>query len=74
MDQPSDKDILSKEIKSLELFEYALREENRFLFSNMLSECVEKTMKRQCGVIPLLNKLEHKALMMDICLCHQYHL
>jgi hypothetical protein len=38
MDQSQDKDILCEEIKSWEHFEYALREENRLLFSNMLSE------------------------------------
>jgi hypothetical protein len=38
MDQYS---ILSEEIKSWEHFEYALREENRLVFSNMLSECRE---------------------------------
>jgi hypothetical protein len=38
MDQSS---ILSEEIKSWEPFEYALREENRLLFSKMLSECRE---------------------------------
>jgi hypothetical protein len=32
-------DILNEEIKSWEPFEYALREENRLLFSKMLSEC-----------------------------------
>ena len=31
--------VLSEEIKSWERFEYALREENRLLFSKMLSEC-----------------------------------
>jgi hypothetical protein len=31
--------IQSEEIKSWETFEYALREENRLLFSKMLSEC-----------------------------------
>ena len=36
MDQSS---ILSEAIKSWEPFEYALREENRLLFSKMLSEC-----------------------------------
>jgi hypothetical protein len=41
MDQPTNKDILSEEIKSWQNFEYALREENRLLFSKMLSECVE---------------------------------
>jgi len=35
-------DILNEEIKAWEPFEYALREENRFLFSKMLSECKEK--------------------------------
>jgi hypothetical protein len=34
-------DILNEEIKSWEPFEYALREENRLLFSKMLSECIE---------------------------------
>ena len=34
-------DTLSEEIKSWETFEYALREENRLLFSKMLSECRE---------------------------------
>jgi hypothetical protein len=34
-------DILNEEIKSWETFEYALREENRLLFSKMLSECRE---------------------------------
>jgi hypothetical protein len=38
MDQPS---ILSEEIKSWERFEYALREENRLVFSKMLAECKE---------------------------------
>jgi hypothetical protein len=38
MDQYS---ILSEEIKSWEHFEYALREENRLVFSNTLSECRE---------------------------------
>jgi hypothetical protein len=37
----SNTDILNDEIKSWEHFEYALREENRFLFSKMLSECRE---------------------------------
>ena len=41
MDQSSDKDILNEEISSWEDFEYALREENRLLFSKMLSECRE---------------------------------
>ena len=41
MDQPTNKDVLSEEIKSWQNFEYALREENRLLFSKMLSECVE---------------------------------
>jgi hypothetical protein len=31
--------ILDKEIESWKGFEYALREENRLLFSKMLSEC-----------------------------------
>ena len=35
------KNILNEEIKSWERFEYALREENRLLFSKMLSECRE---------------------------------
>jgi len=39
MRQSSNKDILFEEIKSWEHFEYALREENRLLFSKMLSEC-----------------------------------
>ena len=38
MDQTS---ILSEEIKSWERFEHALREESRFLFNKMLSECKE---------------------------------
>jgi hypothetical protein len=38
MDQPS---ILSEEIQSWGHFEYALREENRLVFSKMLSECKE---------------------------------
>jgi hypothetical protein len=41
MDLCSNRDILSEEIKSWEHFEYALREENRLIFSNMLSECKE---------------------------------
>jgi hypothetical protein len=42
MDQSSNKDILSEEIKSWTDFEYALREENnRLLFNMMLSECRE---------------------------------
>lgn len=36
----SNRDILNDEIKSWELFEYALREENRLIFSKMLSECI----------------------------------
>ena len=32
-------DTLSEEIKSWEPFEYALREEDRLIFSRMLSEC-----------------------------------
>jgi hypothetical protein len=40
MDQSSNKDILREEIKSWEHFEYALREENRLIFSKMLSECI----------------------------------
>ncbi|HET7148253.1 MAG TPA: hypothetical protein VFI73_07120 [Candidatus Nitrosopolaris sp.] len=35
----SDKDILTKEIESWGLYEYALREENRRLFHKMLSRC-----------------------------------
>ena len=38
MDQSS---ILSEEIKSWGHFEYALREEDRLVFSKMLSECIE---------------------------------
>jgi hypothetical protein len=38
MDQYS---ILSNEIKSWERFEYALREENRLVFSKMLDGCRE---------------------------------
>jgi hypothetical protein len=34
-----DKDILNNEIESWKGFKYALREENRLLFSKMLSEC-----------------------------------
>jgi hypothetical protein len=41
MDQSSNKDILREEIKSWEHFEYALREENRLIFSKMLSECID---------------------------------
>jgi hypothetical protein len=41
MDQSPDKDILCEEIESWEDFEYALREENRLLFSKMLPECGE---------------------------------
>ncbi|HEY9492711.1 MAG TPA: hypothetical protein VIP56_12045 [Nitrososphaeraceae archaeon] len=37
----SQEDILTKEIKLWKGFEYALREENRILFSKMLSECGE---------------------------------
>ena len=33
--------VLTKEIESWSNFEYALREENRLLFSKMLSECKE---------------------------------
>ena len=33
--------LITKEIESWKGFEYALREENRILFSNMLSECRE---------------------------------
>ena len=39
MDQPTDKDILYEEIKSWQNFEYALRGENRLLFSKMLTGC-----------------------------------
>lgn len=35
----SNKDILTKEIESWGLFEYALREENRLLFRKMLCRC-----------------------------------
>ncbi|MFL6434900.1 MAG: hypothetical protein ACJ71O_14340 [Nitrososphaeraceae archaeon] len=45
MDQSSNKDILSEEIKSWEHFEYTLREENGLIFSKMLSECKESTSK-----------------------------
>jgi hypothetical protein len=38
MDQSS---ILSEEIRSWEHFEYALREEDRLVFSKMLAECKE---------------------------------
>jgi uncharacterized protein (UPF0303 family) len=38
MDQSS---ILSEEIKSWKRFEYALKEEDRLVFSKMLSECRE---------------------------------
>jgi hypothetical protein len=38
MDKPSSKYILSEEIKSWKDFEYALREENRLLFNNMLTD------------------------------------
>jgi hypothetical protein len=34
----SNRDILNDEIKSWELFEYALREENRLLYIKVLSE------------------------------------
>ena len=37
----SQEDILTKEIKLWKGFEYALREENRILFSKILSECRE---------------------------------
>ena len=37
----SDSNILTKEIDSWSNFEYALREENRFLFNKMSSECKE---------------------------------
>jgi hypothetical protein len=33
------KDILAREIQSWEGFEYALREENRLLFHEMLDKC-----------------------------------
>jgi len=36
------KDILSKEIESWERFRYALREENRILFEEMLDRCKKK--------------------------------
>ncbi|MFL6322856.1 MAG: hypothetical protein ACJ72Q_20590 [Nitrososphaeraceae archaeon] len=32
---------MREEIKSWEHFEYALREENRLIFSKMLSECID---------------------------------
>jgi hypothetical protein len=35
--------IFAKEIESWKGFEYALREENRILFNNMLSECIKGT-------------------------------
>jgi hypothetical protein len=35
---PNEENILTKEIESWKGFEYALREENRLLFSKMLSE------------------------------------
>ena len=35
----SNKDILTKEIESWGRFEYALREENRVLFHEMLNRC-----------------------------------
>jgi hypothetical protein len=39
--QENEKDILDKEIESWnEHFGYALREENRILFNQMLSECL----------------------------------
>jgi hypothetical protein len=38
---PNEENILTKEIESWKGFEYALREENRLLFSKMLSECGE---------------------------------
>jgi hypothetical protein len=41
MVHPSNKDILTEEIKSWEHFEYALREESRLLFNKMLTECGE---------------------------------
>jgi len=39
----STEDILAKEIESWKGFEYALREENRILFNNMLTECIKST-------------------------------
>jgi len=42
MNQSSNKDILREKIKSWEHFEYALREENRLIFSKMLSECKDE--------------------------------
>jgi hypothetical protein len=39
--EDDDGNILIKEIKSWEHFEYAMMEENRLLFSKMLSECRE---------------------------------
>jgi hypothetical protein len=41
MNQSSHKDTLSREIKPWTHFEYALRVENRLLFSKMLSEYIE---------------------------------
>jgi hypothetical protein len=38
---PNEDNLLTKEIESWKGFEYALREENRLLFSKMLSECGE---------------------------------
>jgi hypothetical protein len=38
-DDDGPKNILTNEIDSWSNFEYALREENRLLFSKMLSEC-----------------------------------
>jgi hypothetical protein len=38
---PNEENILTKEIELWKGFEYALREENRLLFSKMLSECGE---------------------------------
>ena len=38
---PNEENVLTREIESWKGFEYALREENRLLFSKMLSECGE---------------------------------
>ena len=40
-DDDSKNNILTQEIDSWSNYEYALREENRFLFNKMLSECKE---------------------------------
>jgi hypothetical protein len=40
-EEKHDNNILIKEIESWKNFEYALMEENRLLFSKMLSECGE---------------------------------